>query len=124
MTAMTNKGALIIYLCAEGQEWILVPSGDETQDSYTRVIHESYSWKPGSTASVGDRLTKHEIVSHDERRVIPDQWVVVEVQDFEPSEYASEFNQIVLAYCERQPLSPEEVERQSYVVEVKRPALV
>ena len=124
MTAMTNKGALIIYLCAEGQEWILVPSNDETQDSYTRVIHESYSWKPGSTASVGDRLTKHEIVSHDERRVIPDQWVVVEVQDFEPSEYASEFNQIVLAYCERQPLSPQEVEELSYVVEVKRPALV
>lgn len=119
-----NKGTLIIYLCAEDEEWVLIPSEDETQGKYTRVIHESYSWDPSNTSHVGERLTKHEIVSKWERKVIPDQWVVTELQEFEPSEYASEFNQIVLAYCERQPLSPEEVEERSYIIEVKHPALV
>lgn len=120
----TNKGTLVIYLCAEDEEWIVTPSGDDTLDSSTRVIHESYDWSPDRTVELGERLTKHEQVGEWECKVIPDEWVVVEVERFDPSEYSREFSDVVLAYCERQPLSPEEVERQSYVVEVKRPALV
>ena len=117
---MTN-GILVIYLCAEGERWILAPSGDDTQDSYTRVIQESYSWDASKTARIGERLTKHEIVGIGERRVIPSEWVVVEVETYEPSHDQNRFGGVTIAYCQRQPLSDAETEQQSYVTEVLPP---
>ncbi|MGD1904211.1 MAG: hypothetical protein ACFB9N_18450 [Geitlerinemataceae cyanobacterium] len=119
-----TDGILIVYLCAEDQEWILVPSGDGTQDSYTRVIQESYSWDASQTASVGERLTKHEIVGARERRVIPSEWIVTEVESYNPLGDRQGFGTVVLAYCERQPLTAEESEEQSYVTDVQVPAFV
>jgi len=123
MTA-TDNGTLVIYMCAEDQDWILVPSGDETQDSYTRIIHESYSWDASKTATVGERLTKHEIVGARERRVIPSEWVVTEVEAYEPSDDRPGFGGVTIAYCERQPLTTDETEQRSYITEVQVPALV
>jgi hypothetical protein len=120
---MTNNGTLIIYLCAEDQDWLLVPSGDGTQDSYTRVIQESYSWNPGETVCVGERLTKHEIVGALERRVIPSEWVVTDVEGYESSDEMAGFGAVIVAYCERQPLTAEETEQQSYVTEVQVPVM-
>jgi hypothetical protein len=114
----TANGTLVIYMCAEDQRWILAPSDDDTQDSYTRVIQESYSWDASKTARVGERLTKHEIVGIGERRVIPSEWVVVEVETYEPSHDQNGFGRVTIAYCQRQPLSDEETEQQSYVTRV------
>lgn len=119
-----TKATLVIYLAPEFDDGILVTTDDDYQNRYTRVLSESYDWRPNRETKVGERLTKSQIVSQWERKIIPDEWVVVNVETFEPSEYSMEFTDVVIAHCERQPLSPEEVEEQSYVVEVKRPALV
>jgi hypothetical protein len=119
-----DNGTLVIYMCAADQDWILLPSGDDTQDSYTRVIQESYSWSPGEAVRLGERLTKHEIVSSTERRVIPAEWVVTEIEHYDTATETAAFGRVAIAYCERQPLSEAEVEQQSYTVDVQAPALV
>ncbi|MGD1850941.1 MAG: hypothetical protein ACFCBU_10150 [Cyanophyceae cyanobacterium] len=103
---------------------MLITSEHDPRGRYTRILLESYYWSDSRTVDVGERLTKHEKVGDWQCKVIPDEWVVVEVERFDPSERSREFTDVVLAYCERQPLSPQEVEERSYVVEVKRPALV
>ena len=119
-----TKGTLIIYLCAEGEEWIILPpENDDILGRATRVIKESYSWDPDDTTEVGERLTNHATVGDNQCQVIPSEWVVTSVESAEASSL-SEFDEIVLAYCERQPLSPEELEEQSYVTDIKQPALV
>lgn len=120
----TTNGTLVIYMCAEDQDWVLIPSGDDTQDSYTRIIHESYSWDANKTARIGERLTKHEIVGARERRVIPSEWIVTEVEAYEPSSDRTGFGGVTIAYCQRQPLSDEETKQQSYTTAVQVPALV
>lgn len=119
-----TKGTLIIYLSPEDEDGMLVTSKEDPTGRYTRVLLESYSWDPNKKVKVGDRLKKYENIGQWQRKVIPDEWVVANVEAFEPSEYSLEFSEIVLAHCDRQPLSPQEVEERSYVVEVKRPALV
>ncbi|MGD1851032.1 MAG: hypothetical protein ACFCBU_10615 [Cyanophyceae cyanobacterium] len=121
---MTTKGTFIIYLSLENEDGLLIKSDDEPAGRYTRVLLESYSWDPDKKVKVGDRLKKYENVGQWQRKVIPDEWVVASVEAVEPSEYSLEFSKIVLAHCERQLLSPKEVEERSYVVEVKRPAFV
>jgi len=119
-----TKGTLIIYLSPEDEDGMLITSKEDPTGRYTRVLLESYSWDPNKKVKVGDRLKKYENVGQWQRKVIPDEWVVTNVEGFEPSEYPLEFSKIVLAYCERQPLSPQEIEDETYTVEVRQPAMV
>lgn len=119
-----TKGTLIFYLSPEDEDGLLITSEDDPNGRYTRVLRESYSWDPNWKPKVGERLKKFENVGQWERKVIPDVWVAVSFETFEPPEYSQEFKSIVIAHCERRPLTPEEVEEQSYIVPVKRPAMV
>ena len=111
-------------MAPEDDDGILVTSEDEPMGRWTRVLSETYDWSPNRGVKIGKRLNRYENVSQWERKIIPDVWVVVSVETFEPSEYSQEFTDVVIAHCERQPLSPEEVEKRSYITEVKRPAMV
>ncbi len=53
------------------------------------------------------------------RRTIPTDWVVSEVESYEPSADMPGFREVVIAYCERKPLSLQEFKELIYDNNVK-----
>jgi hypothetical protein len=74
------------------------------------------------SVAVGDRLSEHQIVGAIERKVIPSEFVVDRIERY-GTEAGNEFGGIQVAFCKRLPLTEAEVEAQSYVTDVKVPAV-
>jgi hypothetical protein len=124
MNVMSKAATLIIYMLEQSEgEWIRIPSPiADYQDRLTRVVKESYSWSPQVSVAVGDRLSEHQIVGAIERKVIPSEFVVDRIERY-GTEEGNEFGGIQVAFCKRLPLTEAEVEAQSYVTDVKVPAV-
>jgi len=121
---MAKAATLIIYMLEQQEgEWLRIAApSPELQDRLTRVVKESYSWSSRGGVAVGDRLSEHQIVGAVERKVVPNEFVVERIECY-GTEAGNEFAGIQVAYCSRQPLTEAEVEDESYVTEVKVPAV-
>jgi len=121
---MNKPAMLVIYMLEQSEgEWIRIPAPiAQYQDRLTRVVKESYSWSSQVAVSVGDRLAEHQIVGAVERQVIPNEFVVERIERY-GSEVGNEFSGILIAFCKRKPLTEAEMEAQTYVTEVKVPAM-
>lgn len=121
---LADKETLIIYMTRSGGDRITLSGGMLTQDRNTRILRDSYDYRPihKRKVEVGERLMCSAIVpgqTLQTRRTIPTDWVVTEVESYEPSANIPGFREIILAYCDRQPLSLEEFQDSIYDNNVK-----
>jgi len=106
---LQGKETLIIYMTKEGEKSITLSGGMLTQSHSTRILQDSYDYRPVEKRMVriGERLTCGAVSGHD-RIILPTDWVVTEVESYEPIEDIPCFREVTIAYCERQPLSLED----------------
>lgn len=107
---LADKETLIIYMARSGEGRITLSGGMLTQDRNTRILRDSYDYRPvhKRKVNVGERLMCSAVVpgqTLQTRRTIPTDWVVSEVERYEPSADIPGFREIIIAYCDRQPLS-------------------
>ncbi len=110
---LEGKETLVIYMAKSGEGRIRLSGGMLTQDRETRILRDSYDYRPvhKRKVEIGERLMCSASVPDSTlrtTRTIPTDWVVTEVETYEPSVDIPEFREVVIAYCERQPLSLEE----------------
>lgn len=124
---LKTKGSLILYMIQKGQDWVEIASEElAIGQQYTRILEASQDYRPllKRRVKVGERLTYHvkkEGSPWETYIVTPSDWVVVNVFRYEAdlSEVESElpeFRDLQIAYCQRKPLSEEEVAAKSYEV--------
>lgn len=121
---LAGKETLIIYMTKSGEDRITLSGGMLTQDRNTRILRDSYDYRPvhKRRVDVGERLRCSAVVPGQtlpSRRTIPTDWVVSEVESYEPTIDIPGFREIVIAYCERKPLSLEEFRDSIYDNNVK-----
>lgn len=110
---LADKETMIIYMAKSGEDKITLSGGMLTQDRNTRILRDSYDYRPihKRKVEVGERLMCSAVVAGQTlqtRRTIPTDWVVSEVETYEATVDIPEFREVVIAYCERKPLSLEE----------------
>lgn len=114
-----------LYLAKSGERWVDLNSEEPAigKNKLTRMLNLRYDSRPSHKRGVrvGERLFYHQKLDGESRhtsRVIPTEWVVTKVVHYEASDLSElpEFAEAIIAYCERQPLPPEEVEALSYDV--------
>jgi hypothetical protein len=112
---LENAPTLTIYLLKDGEDWIRISSDNPVVGTQlTRLLQMSQDYRLKRTVSVGDRLTYHkkkEGSPWQSYEIKPSEWVVTKVASYEPCdiEELPEFQGVTIAYCERDPLSLEEV---------------
>lgn len=108
---------LMLYLLKAGEEWVQISSDESVIGTqFTRLLRMSQDCRPSLKRKVntGERLTYHVKKAGSPWKtydVIPAEWVVTKVVQYEPSDLSElpEFKGMTIAYCERQPLSPEAI---------------
>lgn len=110
---LEGKETLVIYMAKSGEGRIRLSGGMLTQDRETRILRDSYDYRPvhQRKVEVGERLMCSARVPGSTlrtSRTIPTDWVVTEVETYQPSIDVPGFREVVIAYCDRQPLSLEE----------------
>ncbi|HAG83750.1 MAG TPA: hypothetical protein DCL61_22025 [Cyanobacteria bacterium UBA12227] len=121
---LADKETLVLYLIQEGNKWVKISSDEPVVGTQLiPLLQMSHDSRPilKRKVTLGERLTYHvkqEGSPWNSYNVVPSEWVVVKVTHYEPSDLAElpDFRGITIAYCERQPLSPEEIERMSYEI--------
>lgn len=121
---LANKKTLVIYMAAEGEKWVHLAGGMLTNGRLTRILQDSYDYRPvhQRKVEIGTRLTcSAEVPGTTLRtsRTFPTDWVVVNVETYEPTIDVPGFREVAIAYCERQPLSLEEFKAAIYDNNVK-----
>jgi hypothetical protein len=121
---LEGKETLVIYMAKSGEGRIRLSGGMLTQDRETRILRDSYDYRPvhKRKVEIGERVMCSASVSGSTlrtTRTIPTDWVVTEVETYEPSADIPEFREVVIAYCERQPLTLEEFKDAIYDNNVK-----
>jgi hypothetical protein len=121
---LADKETLVIYMTKSGQGRITLSGGILTQDRNSRILRDSYDYRPihKRQVQVGERLMCSAVVPDQTlqtRRTIPTDWVVSEVESYEPSGDMPGFREIVIAYCEKKPLSLDEFKELIYDNNVK-----
>ncbi|WP_052128535.1 hypothetical protein [Neosynechococcus sphagnicola] len=113
---LANKETLIIYMTKDEGVGIPLSGGMLTQGSDTRILQDSYDYRPvhKRTVKIGERLTCSSVVSSLQRRILPTDWVVTSVESYEPTQDVPGFREVTIAYCERQPLTLEEFKEWVY----------
>jgi len=121
---LVNQESLVLYLIKDGEGWVKISSDEPVVG--TQLIpwlQMSHDCRPllKRQVNLGERLTYH--VKQEESpgnsyKVVPSEWAVVKVTHYEPSDLVElpEFRGITIAYCERQPLSAEEMAAMSYEI--------
>lgn len=110
---LEGKETLVIYMTKSGEDKITLSGGMLTQDRNTRILRDSYDYRPvhKRKVEVGERLMCSAVIPFQTlqtRRTIPTDWVVSEVESYAPTIDIPGFREIVIAYCEHKPLSLEE----------------
>lgn len=124
---LKNKSSLALYMIQQGQKWVEISSEELViGQQCTRILEAAYDSRPlfKRKVKVGERLTYHvkKAGSPWETYIVtPSDWVVVKVFRYEAdlSEVESElpeFRDVQIAYCQRQPLSEEEISAMSYEI--------
>jgi hypothetical protein len=124
---LENKSTLNLYLIKEGEKWVPIESKElVVGKQLTRLLQLSHDSRPllKRKVKVGERLTYHVKKEGSPWKVYlvtPSDWVVVNVfrYDADISEIKGElpeFRDVQIAYCERQPLTPEETEAMTYEI--------
>ncbi|MGL5065940.1 MAG: hypothetical protein ACRC62_38720 [Microcoleus sp.] len=124
---LENKSTLTLYLIKEGEKWVPIESKELViGKQLTRLLQFSHDSRPllKRKVKVGERLTYHvkkEGSPWKTYLVTPSDWVVVNVFRYEAdlSEIKGdlpEFRDVQIAYCDRQPLTPEEAEAMTYEI--------
>lgn len=109
---LQDKETLVIYMASEGQGYLHLSGGMLTSGRYTNILRESYDYRPlgKRKVKIGDRLyCGMEVPGTLKRhRSLPTDWVVTQVENYEPTVDVPGFREVVIAYCDRQPLTLEE----------------
>ena len=107
---LADRETLVIYMTRDEGVSIPLSGGMLTQGRDTRILKDSYDYRPihQRNVRVGERLTCSAETSGFSCRVLPTDWVVTEVENYEPTQDIPGFREIVIAYCDRQSLSLEE----------------
>lgn len=121
---LANKSTLVIYMIQSGDKWVEINSDElAIGNQMVRNLRLSYDHRPihKRGVKIGERLTYHvrqEGSPWNTYKVVPSEWAIARVTHYEPSdlEELPEFRGITIAYCVRQPLSPEEVDAMSYEI--------
>lgn len=124
---LASKSTLSLYLVKEGEKWVQIESKELViGKQLTRLLQLSHDSRPllKRQVKLGERLTYHvkkEGSPWKAYLVTPSDWVVVKVFRYEAdlSEIEGdlpEFRDVQIAYCERQPLTPEEAEAMTYEI--------
>lgn len=122
---LDNKATLIIYMVKEGEEWIRHSGGFIEKDEKTRLIRANYDWQPLDKRQyeqeIGCRLyTTAFGAKPSSSRSIPTDWVVCHVERYEPDiQNMPLFREVIIAYCEKQPMTLEEYKSLIYDREPK-----
>jgi hypothetical protein len=121
---LEGKETLIIYMTKSEEGRITLSGGMLTQCRNTRILRDSYDYRPvhKRKVEVGERLMCSAVVPGQvlqTRRAIPTDWVVTEVEAYEPTVDIPGFREVVIAYCERKPLTLEEFKDSIYDNNVK-----
>ena len=109
---------LTLYMLKDGEEWARISSDEPVIGTQlTRLLQMSQDSRPilKRLVSNGERLTYHVKKQGSPWKaysIVPSDWVVTKVVQYEPFSLGElpEFRGVTIAYCERQPLSPEEIE--------------
>lgn len=109
---LAGKPSLVIYMIKQGEGFMTLPGGLVSNSSSTRILKESYDYRSDrKLPEIGYRLTvgKTFTTKTGERiaRDIPTEWVVTSVERYEASEDNPNYREVIMAYCESQPLSLE-----------------
>ena len=98
----------------EGEQWIRHSGGLIEKDETTRLIRASYDWQPVEKRQyeqeIGRRLysTSSGANLHSSR-AIPTDWIVSHIERYEPDlQNMPLFREVIIAYCEKQPMTLEE----------------
>jgi hypothetical protein len=123
---LSNKSTLSLYLVNKGSKWVRIESDElVVGKQLTRLLELSHDSRPllKRKVKIGERLTYHVKKESPWQTylVTPSDWVVVRVFRYEAnlSEIEGdmpEFRDVQIAYCERQPLTPEEAEAMTYEI--------
>ena len=121
---LEGKETLVIYMSQSGGDRIRLPGGIFTQDRNTRILRDAYDYRPihQRQVKIGERLMCSATIPGggvETRRIIPTDWVVTEVETYEASIDSPGFREVVIAYCDRKPLSLEEFKAATYDNNVK-----
>lgn len=121
---LADKESLVLYLIKDDDKWVKITSDEPVVGTQLLpLLQMSHDYRPllKRKVNLGERLTFHvkqEGSPWHTYKVVPSEWVVIKVTHYEPSDLAEipEFREIKIAYCERQPLSNEEIEAMSYEI--------
>lgn len=124
---LASKSTLSLYLVKEQEKWVQIESKELViGQQLTRLLQLSHDSRPllKRQLKLGERLTyrvKKEGSPWKAYLVVPSDWVVVKVFRYEAdlSEIEGElpeFWDVQIAYCSRQPLTPEEAEAMTYEI--------
>jgi len=122
---LSNKSTLSLYLVNKGSKWVRIESDElVVGKQLTRLLELSQDSRPllKRQVKVGERLTYHVKKESPWQTylVTPSDWVVVKVFRYEADlsevEDIPEFRDVQIAYCERQPLPPEQAKAMTYEI--------
>jgi hypothetical protein len=118
---LSKSPTLTIYMAKSGEKWVQISSDDNVVgNQLTRVLSVSHSYQALSDrqVAIGKRLTYTKETGHNSYDVLLSEWVVTAISKFDAdiTDGLPEFKDIQIAYCEREPISQEEVNAQSYKV--------
>ncbi len=124
---LASKSTLSLYLVKEQEKWVQIESKELViGKQLARLLQLSHDSRPllKRQLKLGERLTYHvkkEGSPWKAYLVVPSDWVVVKVFRYEAdlSEIEGElpeFRDVQIAYCSRQPLTPEEAEAMTYEI--------
>jgi hypothetical protein len=112
-----DRETLVIYMTRTEGESVTVSGDLLTNGRITRILQESYDFRPihKRRVEIGERLTvSASIPGKFAARAIPTDWVVTSTETYEPTENIPGFREVVIAYCEQIPLSLEEFRKAVY----------
>ncbi len=114
---LADRETLVIYMTKTDGESVTVSGDLLTNGRITRILQESYDFRPihKRQVEIGERLTVSASVPGKlAARTIPTDWVVTSTETYEPTDNIPGFKEIVVAYCEQIPLSLEEFRKAVY----------
>ncbi|WP_202220339.1 hypothetical protein [Okeania sp. KiyG1] len=111
---LDDRATLIIYMVKQGEQWVRHSGGLIEKDETTRLIRASYDWqaveKRQYEQEIGRRLySTGSGATLRSSRAIPTDWIVSHVERYEPDlQNMPLFREVIIAYCEKKPMTLEE----------------
>jgi hypothetical protein len=106
-----DRETLIIYMTSDEAEPVNISGDLLINGRCTRILEDSYDFPPvhKRQVKIGERLKVSDSIAGQAARTIPTDWVVSATETYEPQQdIIPGFREIVVAYCEKVPLSLDE----------------